>query len=93
MTLRTGVKLFAFGALIVAIGNLLRGHDILTAVAMVLLFLFVVAKVVAALIFRPGSWSAPGDGGEPRGRPMLRPPGGRPPALSAAAEVRHEAAI
>ena len=87
------IKLTVLGVLIVAVGHWLRGHDILTGVAMLLLFLVVLAKVVAAIISRTDGGPAPGNGGEPPGTRMPRPPGGRPPALSAAAEARHESAI
>ena len=50
MNIRMAIKLTSMGALIVAIGYLLRGHDILTGVALILLALFVSAKIVAAII-------------------------------------------
>ena len=90
MTTKMAIKLTVLGVLIVAVGNWLRGHEILTAVAMLLLFLVVLAKVVAAFISRPESGPGPGNGGEPPGTRMPRPPGGRPPALSAAAEATAE---
>ena len=87
---KTVIKLVVMGGLIVAVGRLLQGHDVLTGIALVLLFLWTVAKVIAAIVVRrrggpPGSG---GGGSWPAGSPVPRPPGGRPPALSAAAEVR-----
>jgi len=84
------IKLVVMGGLIVAVGRLLHGHDILTGIALVLLFLWAVAKVIAAIVVRRrGEPPSGGDGGSwPAGEPVPRPPGGRPPALSAAAEVR-----
>ena len=84
------IKLVLLGALIVAVGQLLRGHDVLTGIALVMLFLWAVAKVIAAIVARRRG-SPPfggGGGGWPAGERVPRPPGGRPPALSAAAEVR-----
>jgi hypothetical protein len=92
MTIRMAIKLTILGVLIVAVFYWLRGHDILTGVAMLVLFLAVVAKVVAAIISRPEGGPPLGNGGEPPGTRMPRPPGGRPPALSATAEPRHESA-
>ena len=93
MKIKMAIKLTVFGGLIVAIGYWLRGHDILTGLALLLLFGIVVAKVVAALIVRRGGGPPPGDGGsESAGRPVPRPTGDGPAVLSAAAEVRHEPA-
>src|SRR5262245_3566033 len=83
-------KLVVMGGLIVAVGQLLHGHDVLTGIALVLLFLWAVAKVIAAIVVRrrgepPGSG---GGGSWPAGSAVPRPPGGRPPALSAASEVK-----
>jgi hypothetical protein len=84
------IKLVAMGGLIVVVGRLLHGHDILTGIALVLLFLVAVAKVISAIVVRRrGEPPSGGDGGSwPAGAPVPRPPGGRPSALSAAAEVK-----
>ena len=92
MKTRMAIKLIVLGSLIVAAGRWLRGHDILTAVALLLLALAVLAKVVAAIILRTAGGPAPdADGGwRPPDAPVPRPPGGRPPALSEAAEVTRD---
>jgi len=84
------IKLVVMGGLIVAVGRLLHGHDVLTGIALVLLFLWAVAKVIAVVVVRRrgGPPFGGGDGGWPAGEPVPRPPGGRPPALSAAAQVK-----
>jgi len=90
MKLQMIIKLVVLGGLMVAVGRLLHGHDVLTGIALVLLFLWVVAKVISAIVVRRrGEPPSGGDGGSwPSGEPVPRPPGGRPPALSAAAEVK-----
>ena len=93
MTMRMAIKLTFLGVLIVAVGHWLRGHDILTAVAMLLPILLVLTKVVAAMISRRDRGPAQGNGGEPPGARVPHPPGLRPPTLSAVAEVRQESAI
>jgi hypothetical protein len=86
------IKLAVAGALIVAVGWFLRGHDILTALAVSLLFLAVVFKVLFAIIHRRRGLPPSGGGSASGDRPVPRPPGGRPPSLSEAAEVAHESA-
>ena len=54
MKTRIAIKLTATGILILAVAYLLRGHEILTGTALLLLFALVVAKLVFALIARPG---------------------------------------
>jgi hypothetical protein len=44
------VKLTSLAVLIVAVGHWLRGHDVLTGMALILLSLLVLAKMVGALI-------------------------------------------
>ena len=88
MKLQMIIKLVVMGGLIVAVGRLLHGHDILTGIALVLLFLWAVAKVIAAIVVRRKGEPPSGGGSWPAGEPVPRPPGGRPPALLAAAEVR-----
>jgi hypothetical protein len=79
------VKLVAFGGMITLAGALLRGHDVLTAIALTLLFLFVVAKVVFALIVsRTKPWRKGGGGSSPPLEPALVPiprPPRAPPAV------------
>ena len=90
MKTKMAIKLTVFGGLIVTIGYWLRGHDILTGLALLLLFGIVVAKVVSALMVRRGGGPPPGGGGsESADRPVPRPAGDGPPRLAAAAEVRH----
>jgi hypothetical protein len=90
MKLRMIIKLVVVGGLIVAVGRLLHGRDILTGIALVVLFLWAVAKVIAAIVVRRRGEPPSGGGGGswPSDAPVPRPPGGRPPELSAAAEVR-----
>ena len=87
MKIQMIIKLVVTGGLIVAVGQLLRGHDVLTGIALGLLFLWVMAKVIAAIVVRRrGGSPSGGDGGSwPAGERVPRPPGGRPPALSASA--------
>jgi hypothetical protein len=82
-------KLALVGALIVTVAYWLRGYDLLTGLGLVLLFLFVVAKVVGAVIARRGGSSASGASSGLAGQPLPRPPVGQPPALTEANEVRH----
>ena len=92
MKLQMIIKLVVMGGLVVAVGRLLHGHDILTGIALVVLFLWAVAKVIAAMVVRrrgePPSGGGGGGGSWPAGEPVPRPPGGRPPALSAAAGMK-----
>lgn len=86
-------ELVVVGGVIVAAGCLLRGHDILTAFALSLLFLAVIFKLALALVVRRSvGWPPSSGGADSAGRPELRPTGGRPPVLSAAEAVRHEPA-
>lgn len=84
------IKLTVAGISLVAVAYCLRGHDILTGIALLVLFLVAVVKVVFAIIARRDNGFPPGDGGgqRPPDAPVPRPPAGRPPALSAAAQVR-----
>jgi len=84
------IKLVVTGVLILAVAHLLRGHDILTGTALLLLFVVVLARVVFAIRFRPGTEPplSGGGGRRPPDAPVPRPPNGRPPTLVAAAEVR-----
>ena len=81
------IKLVFLGALIVAVFYLLRGHDALTGLALVLLFLFAVAKILFAIICRRRGSPPDGGGGGSLGKPMKRPPTGRPPELTAAKAI------
>jgi hypothetical protein len=83
MNVKIAVKLVLLGALIVAGLCWLRGHDILTGVALVLPLLFVVANVVIAIISRRGGSSSQSGGSRPPISPSPvkrppRPPGGPP---------------
>ena len=87
------LKLIVLGGAIVAVARWLRGHDILTGLALSLLFLVVVFKIAFAVMARRrGGWNPGGGGADSADRPESRPPGGRPPVLSATEEVRHETA-
>ncbi len=90
MKIKMALKLTVLGFLIVGLGLLLRGHDILTGLALSVLLLAVICKIAFALIMRRRGGSPPGrGGGDSARRPTPRPPGRRPPALSAAEEVKH----
>jgi hypothetical protein len=87
MKLQTFIKLVVLGALIVVIFQLLRGHDVLTGIALVLLFLVALTKLIFAVIHRRRRGPSSGGGGWAAGTREPRPPGGRPPVLSAAAKM------
>ena len=92
MKAKVAIKLVLLGFLVVAIGYWLRGHDILTGSALVLLALVVLAKMVFAIVLRHGP-RPPGSGGPTSAdQPVPRPPDGRPPGLSAAADAARERA-
>jgi hypothetical protein len=83
MNAKMAAKLVLMGSLIVAIGYWLRGHDILTAIALLGLFLITVVKVIFAIISRRGGPSHGGGGSPPPGppptfKPPLPPPGAPP---------------
>jgi hypothetical protein len=87
------LKLLCLGTVITVIGICLRGHDILTGVALYALALLVMLKILFALRARRGGGFGPGGGGgDLGGKPVPRPPGGRPPALAAEAEISTERA-
>ncbi len=93
MKTKMAIKLTVLGVLIVAASYWLRGHDFLTGIALSLLFVLVAFKLAFAVIARRRGVGPPGGGGaDSAGRPESRPPGGRPPVLSAAEQVRHEPA-
>ena len=88
MKLIQAFKLLCLGTLITVIFISLRGHDILTGLALWTLALLVILKIVFALRARRGGGFPPGgEGGDLGGKPIPRPPGGRPPAM-ACAEVQ-----
>jgi len=89
MNAKMVIKLTLLGALIVTVFSCLRGHDILTGLALLLLFLIAVATVVSAIISHRGGSSSCGGSSGSAGRPVPRPPGGKPPALMEAKEVSH----
>lgn len=91
MKIKMATKLVLMGILIAVVGNLLRGHDLLAGVALLGLFAIVMATIVTALIVRRGGGLPPNDGGAgPAGRPVPSPSGGRPPKISAMAEIGDE---
>jgi hypothetical protein len=93
MKLKMAIKLAVLALIIIAAGYLLHGHDILTAVALVLLFLLVAFKITFALIARHrGGFPPRSEGPDSSDRPEPRPPGGRPPSFSAAEQIKHEPA-
>src|SRR3974390_2365264 len=63
MNLKMAIKLIVLGLMIVVVGNLLHGHDILTAVALALLFLLVALKITFALIAQRRGGFPPANGG------------------------------
>jgi hypothetical protein len=68
------IKAALAGIVIVAVGLLLRGHDVLTGIALVTLALLVAVKIVAAIIFHRRGSSGPYDGGRPPYTPTAIPP-------------------
>ena len=83
MKIRMAAKLVALGAMIVGVGHWLRGHDILTAVALLLPLLFVGGKVFFVLLSgRGGSPPSSGDSRPPIPpapvKPAPRSPGAPP---------------
>ena len=89
MNARMIIKQAALAGLIVLVGLWLRGHDVLTAVALLVLVAVVAIKVAYAIRFRRRTDppSGLGSGDWPAGSPVPRPPSGRPPELSAVAEI------
>src|SRR5262245_35745556 len=95
----SAVQWYASILMAISLGYLLasaRYHpsDVFAGLAMLVIFLCVLAKAAIAIAFRAGNeppLSGDGESGAPLA-PVPRPPGGRPPALSAAAEVEHESA-
>ncbi|HEX3798394.1 MAG TPA: hypothetical protein VH413_06795 [Verrucomicrobiae bacterium] len=72
------------GSLILAIFYRLRGHDILTGVALVLPLLYVITHVVITLNHRLRGSSSSGGGSPPPTPPSLTPPSrptGTPPEI------------
>ncbi len=88
---RIALKLAVFGILLGAGGFWLRGHPTLLARAFTLFLLLVAAKGAALLAARRSGKLPPGSGGaDSADRPDSRPPGGRPPVLAAAENVKPE---
>jgi len=87
MNVKIATKIILTGVLIVAVAYWLRGHDLLTGLAVLVLFLIVIAKVVCAIVSRRGGSSSGSGGPGSAGRPVPRRPVGRPPALKEAHEV------
>ncbi len=86
------IKLVVLGVLLTLAGNWLQGHDVLTAVSLMLLFLLVVAKIVFAVISHRRSLPPTSGGQSSSGRPVSRPPPGGPTPVLSAVEERPEPA-
>jgi hypothetical protein len=84
--MKTAIKLTVIGALIVFIGYWLRGHDVLTAFALLALCLVMMARLGFAIFHRHRR--LPPEGPDSASKPAHRPPGGRPPQLAAAVETK-----
>ena len=83
MKIKMAAKLVLLGALIVAVAYWLRGHDMLTGLGVIFLFLFAVVQVVRAIISRRGRPPLSGGGSHPPNTPLPvttppRPPGAPP---------------
>ena len=89
------IKLLAPGGLLLTVAHWLRGHDILTGIALSVLFIALLAKLLFALVLpRHGGGLPPsGDFPDTGNEPVMRPPGGAPPRLSAAKEVPQSQAV
>lgn len=85
MNAKTLLKLLTVGALIVLAAFLLRGHDIITAIALSIAFLLIVSKITAALVFHRNRQGGGNGGSSPPPAPVLitrpRAPGA-PPVLT-----------
>jgi hypothetical protein len=92
MKMRQLLKSILLGASIVGIGYLLRGHDILTGIALGLLALTVLSKLVFAFRFNRAGLPPGGEDSAASGRLVPRPPGGGPRRISAAADREKVAA-
>ena len=80
---------FALGYLIASVRQ--QSSDVYVALSFLVLSLAVLAKIVFAIAWHAGdAGPAPGSGGKrpPPGPRVPRPPGGRPPVLSAAAVAK-----
>jgi hypothetical protein len=88
MKILQALKLLCLGAIITAVGICLRGHDILTGAALSLLALLVMLKLFFACRASRGGGGSSRPGGDQGGKPILRPPGGRPPTLRAQAAIQ-----
>jgi len=78
------IKLTVTGGIIVLAGTRLRGQDVLTAIALTLLFLFVATKVVSAVFVNRKKSRPCGGGSSPPLAPAMVPaprPPGAPPAV------------
>ena len=88
MKAKMAAKLVVLGVLIVLVGRLLRGHDILIGIALTILALLVAGKIIGALVWRRKGPPGGRGGGWSSNVPVPRPPNGRPPVLSAAADIK-----
>jgi hypothetical protein len=93
------VQRYASIAMVFSLGYLFASaihhtSDLLTGLAVLSLFFGALAKIVFGIIFctRQEPPSDGGGGPRPPLAPVLRPTGGRPPTLSAAAKVEHQPA-
>jgi hypothetical protein len=82
------LKLLLLGSLITIVGALLKGHDLLTGVALSLLLVLVALKITFAILARRRGSSPNDEDSGMAGKPVPRPPGRRPPALSVAEPMR-----
>jgi hypothetical protein len=83
MKTRMLIKLILTGTAIVLAGHWLKGHDLLTDIALTALFLLVSAKLIFAFIHRRGFGSGDGPAYPPYAPIPVPPARPKPPELSA----------
>jgi hypothetical protein len=89
MKSRKIIKLSSMGIILFALATWVSRYNELTSLALVFFSLIVILKLVGAIIYRKGRPPGGNGGRGPHGiNPLVpRPPGRRPPVLSAAAEL------